>query len=200
MITFLQGTIVEKEPTRIVLDVGGVGYEVFIPLSSFDRLPAKDAACRVLTVDYIREDAHQLFGFMTDAERKMFHQLTSVTGIGPRTALSALSGLSVRDIRAAVVSNDIRRLSSISGIGKKTAERIVVELKDKIGAAEALEALAGTQAGKADDELSIRDAVLALAALGYRQEEARKLVQHALDHGAAVGNTEEIIRKALAGR
>lgn len=199
MISFLQGTVVEKEPTRAVLDVGGVGYEVFIPLSSFDRMPARDAACRILTVDYVREDTHQLFGFMTEAERHMFNLLTSISGIGPRTALSTLSGLSVRDIRGAIAGRDIRRLSSISGIGKKTAERIVVELKDKIGAGEAFEALAGSQAGLPEDEMHVRDAMLALAALGYRQEEARKLVQQALDSGAA-SNTEDLIRKALAGR
>lgn len=199
MITFLQGTIVEKQPTRVVLDVGGVGYEVLIPLSSYDRLPAKNESCRILTYDYVREDNHLLFGFMTKEERRMFLLLMGTSGIGPKLALSALSGLSVRELKAAVVEGDVKRLSSISGIGRKTAERIVVELRDKIGTGEALEAVSGAKEMSKDD-MKVRDAVLALIALGYKQDVARKMVAGAVREGGAgdIG-VEDIIKRALGG-
>ena len=143
MITFLEGILEAKDPTHIVLNVGGVGYEVFIPLSSYDRLPDKGGACRVLIYDHIREDLHALYGFLTEEERSLFLRLIGISGVGPRLAITTLSGLSVRDLKAAVVQGDIKRLSSISGLGKKTAERIIVELRDKLSAGESLEAVAG---------------------------------------------------------
>ena len=196
MIAFLRGQLVDKQPARVLLDVGGVGYEVFVPLSTFDRLPAVGEPCRLLTYDCVREDAHTLFGFLTVAEQGVFELLLNVSGIGPKTALSALSGLSVRDLKRAVVEGDIKRLSSISGIGRKTAERIVVELRDRISAGEALEAIAGAEE-LTGDTLLVRDALLALVALGHKQEEARKLVQQALA-GGATGSVEAILKRALA--
>jgi Holliday junction DNA helicase RuvA len=198
MISYLNGTVAEKQPTRVVLDVAGVGYEALIPLSSYDRLPAAGEPCHLLTHMHVREDAHILFGFMTDGERRMFSLLLSASGVGPKLALSALSGLSVRDLKSAIVGGDIKRLSSISGIGRKLAERIVVDLKDKISDAEALEATAGaetlTPAGS-----KTRDALLALIALGYKQEAARKMLQNSLGaQGAGDLSVEEIVRKALA--
>lgn len=197
MITFIQGKIVEKQPTRVVLDVNGVGYEIFIPLSSYDRLPLCDEVCRILTHDHVREDTHLLFGFLTEAERKMFLMLLSVSGIGPKSAMSVLSGLSVKEIKAAVVSGDVKRLSSISGIGKKTAERIIVELKHKISDADALESVAGAEDLPIED-MKMRDAILAMIALGYKQFDARKLVVDTVkgqDTGSM--NVEAIVRKAL---
>ena len=197
MITFLEGTVVDKQPTRLVLNVGGVGYEVFIPLSSYDRLPARDAACRILTVDYVREDSHQLFGFMTEPERQAFALLTGITGIGPKLALSALSGLSVRELKAAAVEGDVKRLSSISGVGKKMAERMVVELRHKLKDSEALEAIAGAEEDVDDHRLT--DAMLALGALGYKQEQAQKMVLKVAKSGLDVkASVEDIIRDALA--
>jgi len=175
MITFLHGKVVEKQPTRTVLDVNGVGYEVFIPLSSFDRLPPVGESCRILTYDHVREDLHHLFGFMTESERHLFLLLMSTSGVGPKIALAALSGMSVREIKSAIVQGDVKRLSSISGIGKKLAERIVLELKDKIGEAEGLEAVAGSEPATPED-LRTRDAVMALVALGYKQDAARKMI------------------------
>lgn len=198
MIAFLEGTIVEKQPTRVVLDVGGVGYEVFIPLSSYDRLPAKNETCRVLTYDHVREDAHLLFGFMTEAERRMFGMLLGTAGVGPKLALSALSSLSVRELKTAVVGGDVERLSSIPGVGRKTAERIVVDLRDKITAGEALEAAAGAEEPTARD-IRQRDAVMALVALGYKQMVAGRMVSGVLQGGAEGEEltVEEIIKKAL---
>ena len=198
MITFLQGTIAEKQPTRVVLDVAGVGYEVFIPLSSFDHLPVANATCRLLTYDHVREDQHTLYGFRTEAERRMFVLLLSVNGIGPKLALSALSGLSLRDLTMAITGNDFKRLSSISGVGRKKAERIVVELRDKISEGEALEAVAGAAAGLSEKDAKLRDAILAMVRLGYTQNEARAAVRRAIESDPALAGVEEIIRKALS--
>lgn len=185
----------EKQPTRVVLDVGGVGYELSIPLSSYDRLPAVDERCRIFTYDYIREDQHSLFGFMTQAERSMFDLLMGVNGIGPKLALSALSGLSIRQIKTAVAESDVNRLSSISGVGRKKAERIVIELRDKLSEGEALEATHGAAEG---GDTRLRDAVLALIALGYKQSEGQAMVREAMKKCSAGAGVEEIIRMALA--
>ena len=198
MITFLEGVLVEKQPARAVLNVGGVGYEVFIPLACYDRLPPVDTACRILVYDHLREESHQLFGFVSEDERRMFVQLLGISGVGPKLAMSVLSGLSVREIRRAVMDNDVKRLSSISGIGRKTAERMVVELKDKIGAADALDAVAGADADSGDTRL--RDAVLALVALGHTQDTARKMAMEAIKKaGEKELTVEAIVRRALAG-
>ena len=143
MIVFLDGVLEEKEPTRVVVAVGGVGYEAAIPLSSYDRLPGIGQRVRLLVVPVVREDAHLLYGFTSAEERDAFRLLTSVNGIGPKLGLAVLSGLSVRDLKAAVAAGDVKRLGGISGIGKKTAERLVLEMRDKLGKAELTEALAG---------------------------------------------------------
>ncbi|MBU1909844.1 MAG: Holliday junction branch migration protein RuvA [Verrucomicrobia bacterium] len=196
MITFIEGLLVEKDPTRVVVNVQGVGYEIFIPLSSFDRLPAPGETVRLLTYDHVREDTHALYGFLTGEERRLFLMLIDVSGIGPRLALTALSGLSVRDLKAAVAQADIKRLSSISGIGKKTAERMVVELRDKLTAGEAMEAVSRATAGEPDARL--RDAILALLSLGYKQAEAQQRVRDILRDAGAGTTVEELVRKALA--
>src|SRR5271156_3044952 len=141
MITFLSGKLVEALPTQVVVEVNGVGYEVLIPLSSFDKLPPPGHEIKLLTQLVVREDAHILYGFASGAERDLFRLLVnSVSGIGPKTALNILSGISVTTFRGAVATSDVKSLSQISGVGKKTAERIVVELRDKVGAAGAWEA------------------------------------------------------------
>ena len=146
MITFLQGKLVEALPTQVVVEVNGVGYEVLIPLSSFDKLPAPGQPVKLLTQLIVREDAHILYGFATAAERDLFRLLiNNVSGIGPKTALNILSGMNAVAFRGAVANGDVKSLSQISGVGKKTAERIVVELRDKIGAAGALEAASAKQ-------------------------------------------------------
>jgi len=133
VITFLQGTLREALPTQVVIEVNGVGYEVLIPLSSYDKLPQPGQELKLLTHLAVREDAHVLYGFMTASERQLFRLLVNnVSGIGPKIALNILSGISVVAFRGAVSNQDVKVLSQISGVGKKTAERIVVELKDKI--------------------------------------------------------------------
>ncbi|MBU4199288.1 MAG: Holliday junction branch migration protein RuvA [Verrucomicrobia bacterium] len=196
MITFLEGTLVEKAPTRVVLNVGGVGYEVFIPLRSYDRLPAENQPCRILVVDYVREEQHTLFGFMADAERGMFLLLMSVSGIGPKLAMSALSSLAVREIIGAVAAGDVKRLGAISGIGKKMAERMIVELKDKFSDGQVLEASAGMPAELTADQ-RVRDAVMALIALGYKQAESQKMIMTVMPRLPKDASVEEVVRRAL---
>ncbi len=196
MIVFLEGALVEKDPTRVVLDVGGVGYEVFIPLSTYDRLPLPGAACRLLTYDHVREDIHALYGFAAEAERELFLKLISVSGIGPRLAIMTLSGLTARDLKAAILQADVKRLSSISGIGKKTAERMVLELKDKFDAGDALEAAAGLPESEPADS-RLRDALMALISLGYKQAEAQKMVQGVMKRLKPASTVEDVVRMAL---
>lgn len=196
MITFLEGTLVEKQPGRAVLNVGGVGYEVLIPLSSFEKLPPEGAACKVLTYHHVREDAQELFGFATEPERRLFLLLYSVNGVGPKTALGVLGGLSVRDIKSAIAEGDAKRLSSVKGLGRKTAEKIIVELKDKLTEGEVLEAAAGEPATAED--MRTRDAILALISLGYKQAEAIKMIKDVLPKVAAHLSVEDLVRRALA--
>lgn len=194
MITFLEGILDQKEPARIVMNIGGVGYEVSIPLSSYDHLPGEGSVCRILTYHHITEAGQRLFGFCTEDEREMFIRLLSISGIGPKLAIGVLSGLPVRELKAALVQGDIKRISSISGIGKKTAERIIVELRDKFSQGDLLDAMAGGMPG----DHRLRDAALALGALGHKPEDAQKMVKAA---SAALGpktTVEEIIRLALA--
>jgi len=198
MITFLDGILEEKQPARVVMNVGGVGYQVAVPLSSFDQLPSEGEKTRLLIYHHITDVSQALFGFATDEERRMFTLLLGVNGIGPKTAVSALSGLSVRELKAALVESDVKRISSISGIGKKTAERVIVELRDKFTAGDALEALAGADAEPGDHRL--RDAALALISLGYKQADAQKMVKAyvlKLDESTTV---EEIVRMSLTGK
>jgi Holliday junction DNA helicase RuvA len=197
MITFLHGKLVEVLPTQAVVDVNGVGYEVLIPLSSFDKLPSPGGEVKLLTQLVIREDAHVLYGFMSVPERDLFRLLiNTVSGIGPKIALNILSGVSVTAFRGAVANGDVKSLSQISGVGKKTAERIVVELRDKVGAAGAWEAASAQRALSPDDQ-KINDAVLALMALGFKQIEAHDVVRSAQSTLGAKATVEDLVRACL---
>ena len=197
MITFLQGKLVDALPTQVTVNVSGIGYEVLIPLSSFNKLPPPGQDVRLLTHLAVREDAHVLYGFMTAAERDLFRLLiNTVSGIGPKIALNVLSGMNVTAFRGAVAGGDVKALSQISGVGRKTAERIVVELKDKIGVAAAWEA-ASAERGLSPQDQKIIDAVMALLALGFSQieaQEAGRAVAVALGPQATV---EDLVRACL---
>lgn len=196
MITYLEGVLREALPTQAVIEVHGVGYEVFIPLSSYDRLPQPGQTVRLLTHLVVREDAHLLFGFASAEERDLFRLLvTRVSGVGPKLALAVLSGMDVVRFKAAVVESDIASISKISGLGKKTAERIVLELKDKLGVAAAWEAASASHEPGAGARAA-NDAILALIALGYKQVSAAKAVREAAQGNAAAG-TEMLVREAL---
>jgi Holliday junction DNA helicase RuvA len=196
MITFLDGNLINALPTQAIVDVSGVGYEVFIPLSSYDKLPAVGQPIRILTHLAVREDAHVLYGFMTATERDLFRLLVNnVSGIGPKLALAVLSGMSVSNFKAAVVNSDVASLSKISGLGKKTAERIILELKDKLGVAAAWEAASAMHAPTPEQEQA-NEAVLALIALGYKQVDAHKTVRDLQEKGEAKP-AEELVKLAL---
>jgi Holliday junction DNA helicase RuvA len=198
MITYLEGTLREVWPTQIVVEVHGIGYEVFIPLSSYDRLPPPGQKLKLLTHLQVREDAHILYGFSSAEERDLFRLLvTRVSGIGPKLALAVLSGMEVGRFKASVVDSDIASLATISGLGKKTAERIVLELKDKLGVAAAWEAASAEKAPSAESRAA-NDAVLALIALGYKQIDAAKVVREVALKNKGVG-TEDLVRLALKG-
>jgi Holliday junction DNA helicase RuvA len=197
MIAFLHGTLVEALPTQVTLEVRGMGYEVLIPLSSYDKLPPPGQEVRLLTHLAVREDAHVLYGFMTVAERELFRLLiNTVSGIGPRLALNVLSGMNATSFRGAVANGDVKALSQIAGVGKKTAERIVVELRDKVGASGAWEASSAQRALSPEDQ-KINDAVLALMALGVRQTEAHENVRAALQRLGSDTGIEELVRASL---
>jgi holliday junction DNA helicase RuvA len=194
MITFLDGKLISALPTQATIEVGGVGYEVFIPLSSYDELPPVGQPIRILTHLAVREDAHVLYGFMTPAERDLFRLLVNnVSGIGPKLALAVLSGMSVTSFKAAAVNSDVAAISKISGLGKKTAERIILELKDKVGVAAAWEA---ASAAHAPEQEQANEAVLALIALGYKQVDAHKTV-HDLQQKGEGKSPEELVKLAL---
>jgi Holliday junction DNA helicase RuvA len=197
MISFLHGKLVEALPTQVIVDVNGIGYDVLIPLSSFDKLPPPGGEMKLLTQLIVREDAHVLYGFASAAERDLFRLLiNSVSGIGPKTALNILSGMNAVAFRGAVAGGDVKALSQISGVGKKTAERIVVELRDKIGAAGAWEAASAQRALSPADQ-KINDAVLALMALGFKQVDAHDTVRQAQAALGPQATTEELVRACL---
>ena len=197
MIGFLRGKLVEALPTQVVLEVNGVGYEVLIPLSSYDRLPQLGQEVKLLTHLAVREDAHTLYGFVTGSERELFRLLIdTVSGIGPKIALNVLSGINVPAFRGAVANSDIKALSQISGVGKKTAERIVVELKDKIGAAGAWEAASAQRALSPEDQ-RVNDGVLALMALGFKQVEAYDSIRKSQALLGPQATVEDLVRACL---
>ncbi len=193
MIAFLRGTVAEAMPQCLVLDVNGVGYEVQVPLSTFDQInPMEGQVVTLKTHLHIRENAQVLYGFATDAERDIFRLLIErVSGIGPATAISILSGLNVSSFKAAVAAGDVQAIARAKGVGKKTAERIVLELKDKVGLAATWEA---QQQGTTSP--SAADAELALVALGFKQVEARKALKTLLKDNPQA-DTDELIRGAL---
>jgi Holliday junction DNA helicase RuvA len=196
VIAFLNGNLARALPTQAIVDVGGVGYEVFIPLSSYDKLPPAGQPVRLLTHLHVREDAHVLYGFMTAAERDLFRLLVNnVSGIGPKLALAVLSGMSVNNFKVAVVNSDVAALSKISGLGKKTAERIVLELKDKVGVTAAWEAASAAHAPTPEQERA-NEAVLALIALGYKQVEAHRIIRD-LQEKERDKSAEELVKLAL---
>jgi Holliday junction DNA helicase RuvA len=197
VIGFIQGKLIEALPTQVVIGVNGIGYEALIPLSSYDKLPPAGQDVKLLTHLVVREDSHTLYGFMSSSERELFRLLVNtVSGIGPKIALNVLSGISVTAFRGAVANGDIKALSQISGVGKKTAERIVVELKDKIGAAGAWEAASAQRALSPADQ-RVNDAVLALMALGFKQIEAHDSVRKAQASLGPEATVEDLVRACL---
>ena len=195
MITYLNGILTEIIPGRLTIEVNGIGYEVLVPLSTSDKMLEEGQKYQILTHLHIREQEQTLFGFATSEERDLFRLLINrVSGIGPKLGLAILSGMSVDDFKNAVIGGNITGLSTISGLGKKTAERIILELKDKVGVTETWTAAKEDSSGP---KSIIHDAVLALISLGYKQAEALKAVNKIKDSSPADISSDELIRSAL---
>jgi len=190
MIGRLTGVIAEKSPPLVLIDVGGVGYELDVPMSSFYHLPALGERATLLTHFVVREDAQQLFGFLTAAERNAFRQLIRISGVGPRTALSVLSGLSVAELTQAIAQQQAGRLVKVPGIGKKTAERLLLELKGKL--APDLAAPGAVQISDAQTDIA-----QALQALGYNEREAAAALK-ALPPDVGVSEGIKLALKSLS--
>ena len=194
MIGSLQGILKSKSPTEVLIDVNGVGYSVSIPLSTYSRLGDLNSSVHLLIHLHIREDALQLYGFATEAERQLFKLLISITGIGPKIAQGILSGISTDDLRQHIAGGNIVALTAIPGIGKKTAERLVVELREKIGKAETSGSVV-----EGDKATQVRnDALLALTSLGYNRIAAEKAIRMVLNESSGTTlSVEDLIKKAL---
>jgi len=191
MFDFVEGELVSKSPTQIVVASGGVGYRFTVPLSTFDAFSGESRA-KVLAYLHVREDELRLYGFATEGERRLFVRLIGLSGIGPGTAIALLSGMSVDEFRSAVGNQDLTGICRVKGIGRKTAERIVVELKDEM----ARELLESPVAGVAASPLT-SDAVAAMLALGYRRSDSEKAIARAFEKLGRDTPIEEIVRKAL---
>ncbi len=196
MIASLTGILKSKSPTEVVIDVNGVGYSVSISLSTYSKLGDINSSVHLLTHLHVREDLMQLFGFATEAERQLFRQLISITGIGPRTAQGILSGMSAADLQNYIASGNITALTAVPGVGRRTAERLVMELRDKIGKADKT---LDSSTAPGDKNAEIRnEALLALTSLGYNRLAAEKAIRMALkDAGENKLGVEELIKKAL---
>jgi Holliday junction DNA helicase RuvA len=197
MYHYLNGKIAEKTPTAVILDVNGIGYEVRVSLSTFSCLPNLGETVKLFTHFVVREDAQLLYGFATEEEREAFRLLISISGIGPKLAITLLSGVTLPELKRAIQEKNIPVLTAISGIGQKTAERVIVELKDKIGRSEAPSGKEIVHDASVSDQM-VEDSVSALVSLGYTKQKAKEAIQKTLK--AMLGkkpSVEEIIRAAL---
>jgi holliday junction DNA helicase RuvA len=198
LIAHLTGKLIQKQPNLVIIDVGGVGYELSVPLSTFYDLGDAGAEVALRVYTHVREDALQLFGFRTEREKKLFLLLTSVSGIGPKLAITILSGMSAEELIPAIRGNDLARLVAIPGVGKKTAERLVVELKDKMTALSTpeMEEQYSVAAGPASQVALRDDIVSALVNLGYQKAAAEKAVTVTLKESPGA-NFSELIKLSL---
>ncbi|MCJ7459325.1 MAG: Holliday junction branch migration protein RuvA [candidate division Zixibacteria bacterium] len=196
MIAYLEGKLVEKSPTQLILDVNGVGYCVNIPISTYDRLGELGSKVKIITYQHVREDCLQLFGFYTPEEKWLFELLISVNGIGPKTGLGILSFISLEDFHRAIMEEHIDFLTNVPGIGRKTAQRLVVELKEKFGKLDLKKELS-VDAKSHTDAMIEQEAILALCSLGYSRYEAKKAIDKGKEGTKEKLTVEELIKRAL---
>lgn len=196
MIAQLKGILESKTPAEIVVDVGGVGYLLAIPLSTYYGLPEVGSGVRLLAHTHVREDALQIFGFLSSPERDLFRLLISVSKVGPRMALAILSGLDTATLYGALRTGDVARLTGIAGVGKKTAERICMELKDKVPESVADSQVATRAGDSLLEECRYKDALTALIHLGYKRSEVKEVIQGLASEDEAL-TVEELIRESL---
>ncbi len=187
MIAYVSGELVSKDPSEVVVAAGGLGYRVFVPVSTLSALPGIGSAVKLFTYHYVREDAVLLYGFATPAERRLFTQLLGVSGIGPKVGLALLALATPNEIRTAIATGDTALLGSVPGIGKKTAERVVVDLRDKMEAS-------ATTGGAGGPVSGTQEVVEALVGLGYSQPEARRAVGEV---GSEASDPDELLRASL---
>ncbi len=193
MISYLRGKLVVSQPTGVVLDFGGVGVSVIVPLSSSTKMPELGAQVTLYTYLHVREDILAIYGFITQEEKNMFLLLLGVSKIGPKVALGILSGIPVDEFKSALLSGNVRRISMVSGVGKKTAERLILELKEKIPAGEIL-------VGEVDDKYRsmVSDTVMALVSLGYNQMKAQRAVEDVVKNNKIESlKIEELVKLSL---
>ena len=196
MYAYISGTLAEKHPTDAVIEAAGVGYRLSIPASSFEKLPAVGQPVKLLTTYVVRDDAHLLYGFATDGERAMFEMLTAVPGVGPKLALAALSAMTPSELRDTFVAGDAAMLTRVPGVGKRKAEKLIVELRDKMAAADGIEATHAL-GGAGDTAQARTDARAGLEALGLSRAEAERRLRKALRAHPGTTAAEDLIRLAL---
>ena len=192
-ITYLNGNLIEISPTSITIDVNGIGYQLSTPLSSFDKLPQVGSQCKILTYLHVREDLMKLYGFITHEERDIFKLLIGISGIGPKMALTILSGMNLKDLKNAIVNNNPGLLSKTPGVGKKTAQRIIIELKERISGI----TIKTDRPIPKEEEIFLNDALRALVSLGYKQLPAQAAVEKALGETKGEIKLEPLLKKAL---
>ncbi|MCH8288270.1 MAG: Holliday junction branch migration protein RuvA [Candidatus Marinimicrobia bacterium] len=197
MISHIRGTLVQKQPLLVIVDVGGLGYSINIPLSTFEKLPDKDSSVELFTHLHVREDEMSLYGFQTEDERKMFRLLIGISGIGPKVAIGILSGTGIPQLRKAVTEGDVDRLTTIKGIGKKTAQRLIVELRDKLGAPEDGDEWLRSEGEEPEVEENLLSAAYALETLGYSSKQAFAAAKKSLKTLGNDAEPEQLIKEAL---
>jgi Holliday junction DNA helicase RuvA len=197
MIDYVSGTLVEKTPDAVLVDVHGIGYRVHVPTSTYERLPEPDEEVTLHTYHYLREDDESLYGFATQAERSIFTTMTGVSRVGPALALSALSSMSPTELRDHVMEEDKSRLTQISGVGKKTADRLIVELRDPLAELDVFEDAAPLSGGSEARAEARADALKALTELGLSKADAERAIRQVLRDDAAIQSANELTQRAL---
>ena len=200
MIYYLRGKLTHKTPTSVIIDVGGVGYGVAISLITYEQLPGPEVETQLFTYLYVREDRMELFGFADESERELFELLIGVSGIGPNSAQTILSGMSQRDLQEAIFHGRVNELTAIKGIGKRTAERMVLDLRDKVQLPTLQEGTAGAEKAGAASSSAVEEAVMALMALGIAGTVARQAVSKASERNGAAQSVQQLIKQALKER
>ncbi|MBI4373142.1 MAG: Holliday junction branch migration protein RuvA [Candidatus Omnitrophica bacterium] len=196
MYSFLSGILAEKSPTSVTIDVNGIGFQLLVPLSTSHKLPAEGGKVKLLAYHVVREDAQLLFGFATEEERSLFKLLLSVSGVGPKLAITVLSGLGIGELKRAIVDGSVPALTAISGIGRKTAERLIVELREKIVVEVRSEGKSHAPLSKTEE--LVQDSIRALVSLGYSKQSAKSAIDKVLQNGPGNRlNTESLIRESL---
>jgi Holliday junction DNA helicase RuvA len=197
MLAYVKGTLAEKSTDEVIVDVEGLGYRVMIPTSTYQSLPDTGETVKLHTYHYLREDTEALYGFASEAEKTVFETMTGVSRVGPKLALSALSAMTPTELRDHVMDGDTSRLTEISGVGQKTADRLVVELKDRLADLDVFEGSAPVSGGSEARAAARQDALKALTELGLARADAERAIRNVLRDDAGIQSADELVRRAL---